>query len=170
MNIPTTTWLNPKIELRESPNRGKGMFAVESIKSGEKILIWGGMYVAKAEAEKAKSTGKFVMQWDEDLYSIEDGRGSDDTYFINHSCEPNTWMDDMFTIVAKRDISPGEEITVDYAVFEVDPTYASKWECKCGSSHCRKKVTGKDWMIPELQEKYKGHFLPIINRWISELR
>ena len=146
------------------------MFATESIETGEKILIWGGHYVHQAEAEKAKSEGKYVMQWDDDLYSVEDARGGEEAYFINHSCEPNAWMGDMFTIVAKKDIVPDEEITVDYAVFEVDPMYMSKWECECGSVHCRKKVTGKDWMVSELQEKYRGHFLPVLNRRIKAIK
>ncbi|MBI5733119.1 SET domain-containing protein-lysine N-methyltransferase [Candidatus Jorgensenbacteria bacterium] len=169
MDIPQESWLNPKIELKESQNRGKGLFAIELIKAGEKILIWGGLYVHKKEAEKAKSEGKFVMQCDEDLYSVEDRRGGDKTYFINHSCEPNAWMGDMFTIVARRDIVPDEEVTIDYAVFGVDSFYVSKWECVCGSMNCRKRITGKDWMLPELQERYRGHFLPVLNRWIAGL-
>ena len=42
--------------------------------------------------------------------------------------------------------------------------FVSSWECSCGSSFCRKRVTGKDWRILELQERYKGHFLPFINK------
>jgi hypothetical protein len=25
-----------------------------------------------------------------------------------------------------------------------------------------------DWMLPELQEPYKGHFVPFVNEWISK--
>jgi len=33
------TWLNPKIEIKETNNISKGMFALESIKKGEKIIV-----------------------------------------------------------------------------------------------------------------------------------
>jgi hypothetical protein len=31
-------------------------------------------------------------------------------------------------------------------------------ECKCGSTNCRRNLTGKDWQRPELQARYDGHF------------
>ena len=36
------------------------------------------------------------------------------TFFQNHSCDPTTWWVDDITLVARRDILPGEEITYDY--------------------------------------------------------
>ena len=163
---PKESRLNPKIAIRETDSRGKGMFAMEPIKTGEAILVFGGEYVNAEEAKEAERRGKLVMQWDDDLFSVED-RGADPTYFINHSCDPNTWMEDAFTIVAKRDVEVGEELTIDYALWEADENYVSRWECKCGSSMCRKRVTGNDWRLPELQERYKGHFTPLINKRIG---
>lgn len=162
-------WISSKIEIKETVNKNKGMFAVEPIKMGERVLVWGGDYVNHIEAEEAKKSGKLVMQWDEDLFSVEN-RGDDVGYFINHSCDSNTWMADTFTLVAKRDIKVGEELTIDYALIEVDENYISKWECKCGSSFCRKKVTGQDWCLVDLQERYKDHFLPFINKKIINLK
>src|SRR3989338_6834653 len=101
-------WINPKIEIREALEKGRGMFALEPIEEGEKILIWGGEYVNKNEAEKAKASGKLVVQWDENLFTIED-RGDDLGYFINHSCDPNAWMKDAFTIIAMLNIKIGEQ-------------------------------------------------------------
>ena len=105
------------------------------------------------------------MHLDNNLYSIEE-RGDDVTYFINHSCEPNVWMENAYTLAAKRDINKGEELTIDYAIFEGD-NYKSKWECKCGSKLCRKMITGSDWKIKILQEEYKNHFIPLINKRIK---
>ncbi len=160
-------WINPKIEIREAFGKGRGMFAINPISKGEKVMIWGGEYVNKKEAEKAKITGKLVMQFDDDLFTIED-RGDDLGYFINHSCDSNIWMSDISTLIAKRDIKIGEELTVDYALFEADENHISKWECKCGASVCRKRITGKDYRLPELQERYKDHFLPFINKKIKK--
>ena len=164
---PKEDWVSPKIEIKNTENRGKGMFAIEPILKGETVVIWGGNYVNKGQAEKARSEGMLVMQFDEDLFSVED-RGVNDAYFINHSCDPNVWMKDAFTLEAMRDIAPGEDLTADYVLWETDEDKISKWECRCGSINCRHQITGKDWQIPELQEKYKGHFLPLIEKRIEE--
>ena len=164
---PKEDWITPKVALRNNSLAGKGLFAVETIKEGEEVVKWGGMYVHSQEAARAKAQGKHVMQFDDDLYSVEDA-GDSDAYFVNHSCDPNLWMKDTFTLQAKRDINKGEEITADYAMWEADENYVSTWECRCGSTDCRHRVTGKDWMLPELQEKYRNHFIPLINRRIEK--
>lgn len=138
------------------------------IPQDEPVLIWGGEYVNKAIAEKSKSEGKLVMQWDEDLYSIEE-RGDDQGYFLNHSCEPNVWMRDAYTLVARRDIAVGEEVAADYALWEADENKVSKWECRCGTKDCRGKVTGQDWQLLVLQERYRNHFSPLINKRIARI-
>jgi len=63
--------------------------------------------------------------------------------YVNHSCEPNAYSDCIevgnkrkIVIIAKRDISPEEEITYDYK-FELEET---KIPCKCGAPHCRKFI------------------------------
>jgi SET domain-containing protein len=166
--IPKKTWISPKIEIRETNDKGKGMFAKEAIKENEDVLVWGGIYTDKKGADRAKKDGKLVFQWDDSLYSFED-RGEDVGYYINHSCDSNTWMKDAFTLVARREIKIGEEVTADYALWEEDENYLSKWECKCGSILCRKRVTGSDWKLSELQRRYKGHFSPLLNKKIANL-
>lgn len=164
--IPKEDWISKKIEIRDTSNKGKGMFAIQKIKKGEKVLNWGGLYVNKQEAKKAEKAGKLVLQWDDDLFSVET-RGEDIGYFINHSCDSNTWMSDAFTLIARRNIEIGEEITVDYGLFDADEEHISSWECQCESSICRKKITGKDWRLPELQERYRDHFSPLNNKRIN---
>ena len=170
--VPEDTLISPKIEIREIPSKGKGMFAKELIREGEKIMTWGGEwgvdYMDKDGAEKAAAEGKLIMQWDDDLFSAET-RGDSEGYFINHFCDPNTWLVDAFTHVARMDVQPGEEVTNDYAMMEADENFVSSWICKCGSPLCRGKVTGKDWRLQYLQERYKGHFTPLINKRISQL-
>jgi len=165
---PQKTWICPKIEIRETPNKSKGMFAIENIYSGEELLVWGGEYTNAQGAREAKDSGKLCMQWDDDLFSVEN-RGDDVGYFINHSCDSNTWMIDAYTLVSNKDIKIDEEITADYSLWEANENYISKWECKCGSQDCRKRVTGKDWRNPILQEKYQNHFSPLINKRIASL-
>lgn len=165
---PPKTWVSNKVIVRSSEVEGKGMFVLSPIKAGEAVVMWGGEYTNAEGADKAKQNGKLVMQWDDDLYSVED-RGDDDSYFINHSCDPNLWMVDAFTLVARKDLPIGTELTADYALWEGDDSYVSKWECKCGSSLCRKSITGKDWQTPDIQIRYKDHFSPLINKKIENM-
>ena len=162
------SWINPKIEIKNTKYNGKGMPAKEPIKKDETILILGGEYTNKKNAMLAKANGKLVLQLDDNLWSIEE-RGKDQAYFINHSCDSNTWMKDAHTLIAKNNIKTGEQITADYTLWEADENYISKWECKCGSSKCRKIITGKDWRLSEIQERYKNHFSPLINKRIKKL-
>lgn len=164
---PKNDWVTPKVEIREASNKGKGLFAIDLIKIGEDVVVWGGYFINTLDAQKAKEEGKLVMQFDEDLFSVED-RGESDAYFLNHSCDPNIWMKNAFTLEAMRDIEKGEELTADYAIWEMDENKVSKWECSCGSENCRHRVTGKDWKMEFLQEKYKDHFIPLLNKRIAE--
>lgn len=161
-----SSWITPKAEIKDSPIGGKGLFAKEDISPGEVVTVWQGTYTDKKGAELAKKDGKLVMQWDDELFSVED-RGDDNGYFINHSCDSNLWMEDAYTLIARNPIKAGEEITADYALLEADESYVSKWECKCGSGSCRKRITGKDWQLKEVQQQYKGHFSPLINNKIK---
>ncbi|MCB9798209.1 SET domain-containing protein-lysine N-methyltransferase [Candidatus Nomurabacteria bacterium] len=161
-------WKNPKVKVFDSGIAGKGIFAHEDIKEGEKVIIWGGNYTNKKGAIEFQKKGLLVMQWDSDLYSIEE-RGKDTGYFVNHSCDSNLWMGDAYTLVAKRAVSVGEELTVDYELFQADPEYHSSWERCCGEATCRGFVTGSDWKMNELQDRYKDHFSPLINKLIVQL-
>jgi SET domain-containing protein len=162
----TEDWVSPKIELRESPINGLGMFAKSPITSGETVVVWGGTFVETEEAERARAQGKIVMQLDDDVYSIEEP-GEDSTYFMNHLCDPNVWMDDRVTLVSRRAIATDEELTVDYSLFEANQDGFMGWQCVCGSPQCRKRITGQDWRLLELQARYAGHFLPLIAKRIS---
>ena len=88
---------------------------------------------------------------------------------MNHSCDPNVWMNDEVTLVAMRDITAGEELTADYAMWSTDPSWTLPTPCGCGSRPCRRTVTGSDWKLKDLQERYRRHFSPYINDRINLL-
>lgn len=165
-NLVDEDWISPSTEIRQSSIGGRGLYAKKPIKKNDLVVVWGGTYVGFEDAEKAKQEGKLVMQWDDNLFSVEE-RGEGLGYYINHSCEPNLWMEGAYALIATRDIKDGEELNADYTIWEADENYVSKWDCSCGSAKCRKKVTGKDWQLPELQERYQGHFSPLINKRIE---
>jgi SET domain-containing protein len=168
-NILSETWFDPRLALGPSPIHGKGLFATELIGAGEVVMIWGGDLYTEAELRAGKlPPGKWSYSIiEEGVYLMAPEDGLD--YFVNHSCDPTAWMRDEVTVVARRDIQPGEEICGDYVVWEADPDYLLE-PCRCGSPNCRTTITGNDWMRPELRERYQGHFLPCIERRIARER
>ena len=83
--------------------------------------------------------------------------------FLNHSYEPNVGFVGNIVLVAMREISPGEELTTDYALFD---DYDGAMECQCGSPSRRGTVNGRDWRRPELQRKYGDYFSTYLSRRI----
>ena len=76
-------------------------------------------------------------------------------WFINHSCDPNVGFAGNVVLVAMRDISADEELTTDYAMFDSSD---EEMECCCSAEQCRKVIHGQDWLLPELQGRYRGYF------------
>ena len=165
IRAPAQCWLDPRVVARPSSIEGLGLFASAPIAKGELVGRLGGRVIDDAELRQISRThskynsaaigeGLNVLLEDDEVIA----RG-------NHSCDSNLWMRDEFTLEARRDIASGEEITVDYAL----QTSIAEWKmaCNCGSPLCRKVVRGDDWMRPELQARYRGHFSPFLNRRIE---
>ncbi|HET9823750.1 MAG TPA: SET domain-containing protein-lysine N-methyltransferase [Chitinophagaceae bacterium] len=166
------TWKDPRIEFRTSRISGNGMFAREPIKKGETVCVVGGTMMADAEFTDFQGTHLLYsfIQIDENLYLVEDLETAQFLYAsMNHSCDSNAWMDDEVTLVARRDIEPEGEVTVDYALFTTQSNWMLDTRCRCGSPHCRRIITGDDWRREDVQERYGGHFSPFINRRIERL-
>ena len=90
-------------------------------------------------------TGDLHVTWSEE---------PDDWRPINHSCDPNTWLDGL-DLVARRDIAAGDELTMDYATF-CGATMAP-FECACGAPDCRRVILGSDHLLPLVRDRYAGH-------------
>jgi uncharacterized protein len=54
-----------------------------------------------------------------------------------------------------RDISAGEELTTDYALFD---DHDGTMDCHCRTPSCRGTISGRDWQRPDLQRKYGQYF------------
>ena len=158
-------WVSSKIEMRDSEVHGTGLFATSIMEKGEVLMEWYSGYTDKKTAMKAKEEGRLTMQWDDDVFSVHQDVRDEKTY-INHSCDPNCWMVGVHTVKARRRIEPGEELTIDYGTMLFEENDGSIMECNCGSPECRKKITIYDWKDPAIQERYKGHFIPIIEKMI----
>lgn len=96
----------------DSPVHGRGLFAREHIPAG----TWIGFY----DGPQTLQNGMHVLWMEADTDSdgaTEDGwigyDGNNELRFLNHSTQPNGEMDGL-DLYACRDISAGEEITIDY--------------------------------------------------------
>ena len=161
------TYLSPKTEVRESPIEGKGLFAKQAIAAGEIVAIKGGRILTRQQWKAVEpDLGSAEIQISDDCFIAperpEEREGS--MLYTNHSCEPNIALQGQIVFVAMRDVAAGEELTHDWATTD-DLDY--EIACRCGSKSCRGTITGKDWMKPELREKYRGWFCWFLQRKID---
>jgi uncharacterized protein len=143
-----------KFELRESDEKGEGIFAVESFQTGDIVMVGAIEKVVEKNHSHASQVGK-------NKYVLHAGLISK----VNHSCEPNCGIKLNTTgahdFVAIKAIRPNEEITFDYAMRNYTIDYFP-YKCMCGSGKCRCKITGwKD--LPESRKKdYAGFVAPYL--------
>ena len=132
-----------RIEVRESGVHGHGVYAMQSIPKGTRIIEYTGQRVAWEAApndENDPHTFNFGLDNGE---VINPEIGGNDARWINHGCDPNCESveeDDRIFIDAIRDIEAGEELFYDYAL-EIDEPITDaakkKFSCNCGSPNCR---------------------------------
>ena len=135
-------------------------------------MIWGGVRISKNECRDEEVHPQSTIALDDDTYlarPIGDREDPIDDY-LNHSCNPSAWLVDDLTGVARRDFKAGEEVTVDCATWDANAAwpYLDEGEgpCRCSSALCRSVLAPNDWMRPELQARYAGHFSPYIEKRI----
>ena len=163
---PEQSWLDPRVAVAPSSTEGRGLFATAPIAEGEVVMVLCGRVVTDEELQALGLVKYSSLAIGEHLNLLI----ADDSpvTFGNHSCDANLWMADAVTLVARRPIGPGEEITIDYALH----TAGLPWRMvsHCGSPACRGVVTNDDWKRPDVQARYAGHFSPFLNARIAALR
>lgn len=62
--------------------------------------------------------------------------------YLSHGCNPSAGLDmTHFALVARRDIAPGEIVTIDYA--ETEDRLHRQFACACAAATCRGWITGR---------------------------
>jgi SET domain len=134
----------PKLEIRQTQTKGRGVFALEPIANGRAILEFKGRLLRTAELTE----DLLAMQVGLDEWLCSDGSLLDDC--VNHSCEPNGgFLHGDPVLYALRDIAAGEEIGWDYSTSIAEPGWAL--ECRCGAPACRGIV--RPWGELEPQDR-----------------
>ncbi len=155
------SFLTDKVALFETPSHGIGAISIEPIAEKELVAVFGGVIISYQELMSlSEEQRSMVLQVDIDRFSFSDTVMPPD--HINHSCAPNLGFSDSFTLLAMRDIGVGEAVTFDYAM--ADSIAFDEFDCLCGSLFCRGRVTGNDWMRPDLQERYASWFSPYLKK------
>jgi hypothetical protein len=167
------SWINPKLRSGPSKIHGEGIFASAKIAAGEKVMEFGGDLVTLQQALSSNYRERSVWMVGDGVYlalPTSDPSESLDEH-LNHSCDATIWLTDEVTVVARRDIAAGEEITLDHATWNPDEAaYADENQaCMCGARNCRRVLTENDWQRADVQNRYRGHFHPIIQKMIDTL-
>lgn len=148
--------ISSKVEIRQSDINYTGMFAKETIFPGEIVYIKGGHILTKEQIYSTGVINSYLPISDEYyIGALTQEEENETKLYNNHSCQPNCGMRGEITFIAIKKINVGEELTVDYAFID-NEDYS--FECNCGSENCRHTITGHDWKIKSLQEKYYPYF------------
>jgi hypothetical protein len=129
----------PGLRVVRSTIHGYGVLATRGFDEGEVIAEVDGVAYREAEIDDDR-----YALWLDDGWYLD---MLDQTRWINHSCEPNAWIDGGFRedgsawaqVIALRPIRAGEELSYDYAF------HAELAEpCACGAKTCRGWIVDVD--------------------------
>lgn len=137
-----------RIQVRRSGVHGKGVFALQDIAQGEVLIEYVGEIINWAQAQERHPhdpndpNHTFYFHISEDR--VIDARvGGNSSRWINHACNANCEADERdgrIFILARRNISAGEELNYDYGLI-LNERYTAKlkaeYPCWCGSEICR---------------------------------
>jgi SET domain-containing protein len=136
--IPTPEYrIHHPVRVSKSRIAGKGAFATGTIPARRKIGDLGGVIITMRAARKLIRNKKVInlVELDDDL-ALNASDQPNDLRFINHSCDPNTFMrvlKDRVEFYALRRINKGEELSCDYGETHHEGTLP----CRCGAGNCR---------------------------------
>ena len=147
--------MTKSIIVKSIRNKGKGVFSLKDFKKDEFIFrSTKGKLIKRQNISKlSRKEQNHTTEIKSNIYELMISPAK----YINHSCDPNSYVKGKF-YYAMKPIKEGEEITVDYRIGTRD-----RWEmkCKCGSKKCSKIVIGDFFTLKKnLQRKYLN-YLPI---------
>jgi uncharacterized protein len=158
-------WVDETLVVAPSRISGQGLFASERIESGRIVIRLGGRVVSTPALRRLLATSSEYVDTltvDEDLHLVLPSGSR--AYYGNHSCEPSLWHAGPYEVVARRDIEPGDMVTIDDGTQSGASGFSMA--CCCFADACCRVVTSEDWKIPRLQAMYAGHWVPALEERI----
>ncbi|ACC76522.1 SET domain-containing protein-lysine N-methyltransferase [Paraburkholderia caribensis] len=140
-----------RITSRRSPVHGRGVFALQPIAAGERLIEYAGEVTSwrRAAARQQSETGHTFVFGLSDGRVIDGSRGGNSARFINHACAPNCEAietGDRVFIHALIDIQPGDELFIDYGLAvdgEITDDIRAHYACHCGDVTCRQSMLAR---------------------------
>lgn len=122
---------------------GHSRVACQAITAGDLVAIVGGVLMLEPDHYLAMPLGAGV-------YLNQVSQRHKGT--VNHSCSPNCMISGFNRLVAKRDISIGEELTIDYGGVSIGKGSIIISECLCGSANCRHTIKTDDYLLLDVND------------------
>ncbi len=159
----------PRWSLEHHPQKGFGMVASRDLDAGEAIHRYEEQpHVLASREHVERSWDGIQSRWFADYaYPLSDevhvlwSKDPEDWRPLNHSCDPNSWLDGL-NLIARRPIARGEEISLDYATF-CGPDM-NGFVCSCSTEACRGLITSVDHLLPDLDSRYGTHLSPYVRQ------
>lgn len=135
--------------LKETLDKGLGVFAAKHFDKGETVLVGRGIQVLSTRTLHS-------IQTNFEVHVLLD----EPAIFLNHCCSPNVGVRNNsqggYDFVSLTKIAEGEEIVYDYETTET--AFAGQFQCQCGSPNCRKQLRGFFALPRKIRERY-GAFI-----------
>lgn len=147
------------VRVGQTDDRGSSLFAEHALARGDFIFLIAGPIIADPT--------QYTCPVAPTLFIDPEPVGNHLRY-LNHSCSPNAGIKNRTMVVALRDIKPGDEVCIDYAMIVDeygDEITEVELVCKCGSAECRGRLGSYNSLPQDLRQKYQGY----ISEWILEL-
>jgi uncharacterized protein len=167
---PETLWVHPHLDRKSSTIDGEGLISTSALPADVIVVRLAGRLVSSDElgsliertnADPSAGFVDTVMIYEDAHLVLPPGSL---IHFGNHSCDPNLWHVGPYEISTRRPVEPGDELTIDYGTHSAE---GFSMACRCGSPLCRGIVSGDDWRLPALQDRYRNHWVPALEDRIS---
>ncbi len=165
-------WIDRRLTIRESAIEGSGLFFSDDVPEDVVVIRLGGhlvnsielnQLICTADADPGAPYVDTITVYEDTHLVIPAGTA---IHFGNHSCDPTVWHVGPYELATRRAVTAGEEATVDYGT--QSGADGLSMDCNCGFEHCRGRVTSDDWRRPELQERYRSHWVPALHARIAQ--
>jgi uncharacterized protein len=119
--VVVSSYITPKAHKgASSAIEGRGLLAIAPIAAHELVAIKGGHVItttALRSLPERLQNSEIQIAGGFHLAAVEEAEYEPVMLFLNHSCEPSVGFAGNVVLIAMRDISPGEELTTDDALF-----------------------------------------------------
>jgi hypothetical protein len=137
---------------------GLGLFALQPIKKGAKIIRYFGPMLDCNKKKDDAVENKYLFQINK-RWTVDGSVRKNIARYINHACKPNAESDvnvrkRKIIIRAIKDIEPGDEINYDYGT-DYFKEYLKPIGCKCASCEKKRKKKRAEARAEKLRLKAK---------------